>query len=183
MQQLKASFPANDIRLVLTPFRIDTTQPMDDALRNYVLGQWQNVHKTSGQPFDFRFTMPADFIYNTSLVCLSIKAFNKQLQEQNLEYLHALQHAFYTENKDLTNKEILIEIARNFAIEATLFADDISSKEVADELESDFMLCQQLAVQSYPTLMTEKDDSYSMLASGYTSYEELVTRIEASVTS
>jgi len=183
IQQLKESFPSNDIRLVLTPFRVDTTQPMDDALRNYVLGQWQNVHKISGQPFDFRFTMPVDFIYNTSLVCLSIKAFNKQLQEQKLEYLHALQHAFYTENKDLTNKEILIEIARNFAIEATLFADDISSKEVADELESDFMLCQQLAVQSYPTLMTEKDDSYSMLASGYTSYEELVTRIEAGVTS
>ncbi len=183
IQQLKESFPSNEIRLVLTPFRIDTTQPMDEALRKYVLGQWQNVHKTTGQPFDFRFSVPADFIYNTRLVCLSIKAFCKQLPWLKLEYLHALQHAFYTENKDLTNQEILTEIASNFAIEVTLFTDDCNSKEVADELESDFILCQQLAVQSYPTLMIEKDDGYSMLASGYTSYEELVERVEASVKS
>jgi len=183
LQQLKVSFPAYDIRLVLTPFRIDTTQPMDDALRNYVLGQWQNVHKTTGQPFDFRFAMPTDFIYNTRLVCLSIKAFIKQLPEQELDYLHSLQHVFYTENKDLTNEDILIEIANNFIIDTTLFADDISSKEIADQLESDFKLCQQLAIQSYPTLMTESDGSYAVLASGYTPYDELVVRIEASVTS
>lgn len=183
MQQLKASFPANDIRMVLTPFRIDTTQPMDDTLRNYVLGQWQNVHKTTGQPFDFGFAMPTDFIYNTRLVCLSIKAFSKQLPEQELDYLHALQHAFYTENKDLTNEDILIEIANNFVIDTTLFADDISSKEVSDQLESDFKLCQQLAIQSYPTLMTESDGSYAVLANGYTPYDELVVRVEASVTS
>lgn len=183
INQLKASFSNHDIHLVLTPFRIDTTQPMDDALRKYVLGQWQNVHKTTGQPFDFGFAMPADFIYNTRSVCLSIKAFSKQLAEQKLEYLHTLQHAFYTENKDLTNQEILIDIADNFAIDITLFVDDINSQECADELESDFELCQRLAVQSYPTLMTVKGDSYSILASGYTSYEEVVTRIEANVTS
>jgi len=182
IQQLKESFPANDIRLVLTPFRIDTTQPMDDALRNYVLGQWQNVHKITGQPFDFRFAMPTDFIYNTRLVCLSIKAFSKQFPEQELDYLHILQRAFYTENKDLANEEILIEIASNFAIDVTLFAEDLSSKGIADELKSDFKLCQQLAIQSYPTLMAENDGSYAMLASGYTPYEELVVRIEASVT-
>ncbi|MBT8125706.1 MAG: DsbA family protein [Gammaproteobacteria bacterium] len=183
MQRLKASFPANNIRLVLTPFRIDTMQPMDDALRNYVLGQWHNVHKATGQPFDFSFAMPIDFIYNTRLVCLSIKAFSKQLPEQELDFLHTLQHAFYTENKDLANEEILIELTSNYAIDQTLFADDINNNEIADELESDFKLCQQLAIQSYPTLMAENDSSYAMLASGYTPYEELVVRIEASVTS
>ena len=50
-------------------------------------------------------------------------------------------------------------------------------------LEQDFNLCQQLAIHSYPSLMTEKDGSYAMLASGYMPYEELVARIGASVAS
>ncbi len=183
IQQLKAAYPANNIRLVLTPFRIDTTQEMDDALRNYVLGQWKNVNQTTAQPFDFRFAMPVNFIYNTRLVCISIKAFSKQLPKQELEYLRALQHAFYVENKDLTNGEVLINIANNFSVDTNLFAEDLSSKEIAVELEKGFSLCQLLAVQSYPTLMTEEDGHYAMLVNGYMPYQEVVARIEGRITS
>ncbi len=183
IQQLKAAYPTHNIRLVLTPFRIDTTQAMDEALRNYVLGQWKNVNQTTAQPFDFRFAMPVEFIYNTRLVCHSIKAFSKQLPKQELEYLRALQHAFYAENKDLTNKGVLIDIANNFSVDANLFADDFSSNRIAVELEQDFSLCQLLAVQSYPTLMTEEDGRYAMLVNGYMPYQEVVARIEGRITS
>ncbi len=178
IQQLKAAYPTYSIRLVLTPFRIDTTQAMDDALRNHVLDPWKNVNKTTAQPFDFSFAMPAKFIYNTRLVCRSIKAFNKQRPQQELEYLRALQHAFYVENKDLTSEEVLIEVTNNFSVDANLFADDFSSKEIAVELEQDFSLSRLLAVQSYPTLMTEKDGRYAMLVNGYMPYQEVAARIE-----
>ena len=179
IQQLKAAHPANNIRLVLTPFRIDTTQAMDDALRNYVLGQWKNVSQTTAQPFDFRFAMPVNFIYNTRLVCISIKAFSKQLPKQELDYLRALQHAFYVENKDLTNEEVLIETANNFSVDANLFADDFSNKQITVELEQDFSLCQLLAVQSYPTLMIEEEGCYAMLVNGYMPYQEVADIIKA----
>ncbi|MGH1537819.1 MAG: DsbA family protein [Gammaproteobacteria bacterium] len=179
IQKIKALNKVDNIRLVLTPFRIDTTQPMDDALRNYVLGQWQKVHHTTEQSFDFRFAMPEEFIYNTRLVCLAIKAFNKQLPQQEFEYLHALQQAFYVENKDLTNQAVLIDIAEKFALDTKRFSDDLMSSEVSIALEEDFVLCQQLAVQSYPTLMTEKFGNYSVLVAGYCSYEDLATRVVA----
>lgn len=177
IQEIKKSLPENDIRLVLTPFRIDTTEPMDETLRNYVLGQWQKVHKTTGQPFDFRFTVPDGFIYNTSLVCLAIKAFSRQLPQLEFEYLHALQHAFYTENQDLTNQEVLVNAANKFAVNEILFVDDLNGRALIDVLKQDFILCKQLAVQSYPTLMLEKSGSYTVLATGHCSYEELATRI------
>ena len=115
IQRLRESFPENDIRFVLTPFRIDTAEPMDDVLRNYVLGQWEKVYQTTGQVFDFRFAMPANFIYNTRLACLAIKAFSKQLPQQEVKYLNALQYAFYAENKDLTKEAVLIDIANKLA--------------------------------------------------------------------
>jgi putative protein-disulfide isomerase len=127
--------------------------------------------------------MPVEFIYNTRLVCYAIKAFSKQLPKQELEYLRALQHAFYVENKDLTNEEVLIDIANNFSVDTNLFTDDVSSKEIAVELEQDFSLCQLLAVQSYPALMSEEDGRYAMLASGYRPYQEVAASIEGRITS
>lgn len=178
IQELKNSFPEDNIRVVLTPFRIDTDQPMDKALCGYVMGQWSNVYKTTGQAFDFNFSMPEDFIYNTRLACLSIKAFSKQLPHKELDYLHAIQHAFYTENKNLTDEAVLINIASNFLINEKRFTQDLSCGEVAKELALDFDLCQQLAVQSYPTLMAKDNDNYAVLASGYTSFEKLLTKID-----
>ena len=179
VQKLKKEYGANKIRLVLTPFRVDTTEPMDDALRNYVLGQWHKVHQTTGQAFDFRFAMPKDFIYNTTLVCLSIKAFCNQLIEQELDYMHDLQHLYYTKNQDLTNEDILIEIAEKFGLNTSQFKQDLHSELTKEELEKDFSMCQQLNVRSYPTLMLEQNDEYSVLANGYLSFTELQQRMES----
>ncbi|MEJ2115419.1 MAG: DsbA family protein [Gammaproteobacteria bacterium] len=178
IQKIKESKFVENISLILTPFRIDTTQPMDDELRNYILGQWHKVHQTTSQPFDFSFAMPAGFIYNTRLVCLAIKSFKKQIPELEFKYLHALQQAYYTENLDLTNQEMLINIANSFSVDNELFIRDLNNKNITEELEEDFSFCQHLNVQSYPTLMYEKFDSYAILSSGYTAYDELLTRIE-----
>lgn len=181
IQKIKQTFVANKIRLVLTPFRIDTTQPMDDVLRNYILDQWQKVHQSTGQAFDFRFSVPVDFIYNTRLVCLAIKAFSKQLAEQELEYFHALQNKFYTENKDLTNPQELVNIASEFQLDTRLFNDALHSDEIESALQQDFELCEKLAVRSYPTLMMERDSEYTMLANGYMPYMEVMARIESCI--
>jgi len=178
LASIKQTFPGHPIRLVLTPFRIDTTQPMDDRLRNYVLGQWQNVHKTTGQKFDFRFAMPEKFVYNTSLVCMAIKAFKKQLVLQELDYMHALQEKFYTLNKDITQQDALIEVTKDFAIDESLFVSDLNNETLVEELKNDFLLCQQLAVTSYPTLMKKTNNDYDVLANGYTKYDDVIVGVE-----
>jgi len=181
IQKLRNTKSVSHIRLVLTPFRIDTTEPMDDELRSYVLGQWHKVHQATQQPFDFRFAMPADFIYNTRLACLAIKAFSKQLPDQELDYVNALQHFYYTDNINITNRDELVNIARDFTLDVELFTQDLVDKKTAIELEQDFSLCQQLAVNSYPTLMIDKEGAYTLLANGNTQYQEVMRRIEASL--
>jgi putative protein-disulfide isomerase len=181
IQKLQQAYPENTIQAVLTPFRIDTNQPMDKSLRDYVMGQWRNVNRTTGQPFDFNFSMPEDFIYNTRLACLSIKAFCKQLPQQELEFLGAIQYSFYTENKDLTDINVLMDIANCYSINEKTFMEDLQGREVQNQLEQDFDLCRKLEVQSYPTLMTKQEDSYTMLVSGYNPFESVVTKINANL--
>lgn len=183
IQKLKRLFPTINIKVVLTPFRINTNQPMDESLREYVMGQWHNVHKATGQPFDFNFSMPEHFVYNTRLACLSVKAFCKQYPEKELEYLHALQYSFYAENKNLTDENVLVEIAGSFSLNTNKFIEDLRCSGIVNVLDLDFDLCKQYAVQSYPTLMYKSDKNYSVVASGYTSYDELVTCINTDAVS
>ena len=179
MQELEANYGKEKIRLVLTPFRVDTTEPMDDELRSYVLGQWHKVHETTGQVFNFRFAMPDDFIYNTTLVCLSIKAFTKQLAVQELEYMRVLQQAYYNENCDLTSEAVLLRITQKFDIDIELFKQDLFSEKVKLQLNKDFDLCRKLQVQSYPTLMLHQSDNYYIVAKGYASFEIVNQSIES----
>ena len=179
IQQLQTNYGANKIRLVLTPFRVDTTEPMDDALRNYVLGQWHKVQQVTGQAFDFRFAMPDDFIYNTTLVCLSIKALSKQLVAQEIEYMRVLQQAYYTENQNLTSEAVLLNLVQQFDLDIESFKQDLFDQQTRVELDEDFALCQQLAVQSYPTLMLYQQSDYHLIAKGYLPFQEVNQKIES----
>ena len=179
LQQINQDFAKQlNVRLVLAPFRIDTTAPMDNDLRDYVLQQWHNVHHTTGQKFDFSFEMNPEFIYDTKPACRAIKAFSKQQSEQELEFMHTIQAAFYTNNLDITNEDVLVDLLTNYEIDTGLFIKDLHAKKINSLLEEDFNYCQQLGVQGYPTLIGIKDNSITVMAYGYAPYTELKPKIE-----
>jgi len=174
VQQLQETYSAQlSLRIVLTPFRIDTHQAMDTELRNYVLDQWHKVHASTGQTFDFSFAVKNDFIYNTLLACKAIKAFARQCPEGETSFLHAIQKAFYTQNIDITDESNLVEIASNYKIDLSSFTKDMHSKQTEEYLEEDFTFCQQAGVNSYPTLLLQKQANTILLSNGYSPYSAL----------
>ncbi len=180
MQKIKTIFAKQiKLRLVLTPFRIDNTTPMDKSLRDYVLQQWYKVHHTTGQSFDFNFAMSADFIYNTKSTCLAIKAFSQQRPELELEFLNSIQAAFYTENLNVTNEEILVDLLRPYSVDIDQFIQDLHAKAVHNLLEEDFNFCKQLKVDAYPTLVGMKEDSITVLTHGYMPCADLEIKLKS----
>lgn len=177
IENLQQDYSDEAIRLVLTPFRVDTTEPMDEQLRNYVLGQWRKVHSATSQPFDFNFSVPENFIYNTTLVAKAIKVFKRLLPENELDFVKALQFAFYAQNQNITDESVLIELVNNFELDAEQFKKMLHSQNIDDELQQDFDLCQQLNIQSYPTLLYAKRNDYSLLSHGYLPYGELKQKV------
>jgi len=178
IQKIKKKF-ANEIeiRLALAPFRIDTTEPMDEKLRNYVLGQWHKVHAVTSQPFEFEFNMQNNFVYNTTLACLAIKAFSRQQALNELDYFNTIQEGFYVNNVDVTNKNNLIELAKHYAVNIELFIEDVDSSQTRASLQQDFEYCHNLGVNGYPTLLGIKSGKISMLSNGHTLYEDLEIKI------
>ena len=167
-----------DFRLVLSPFRVDSTEMMDETLRDYVLQQWHKVHETTAQPFDFTFQMEGDFVYNTKLTCLAIKSLCRQQPWSGLNILDTIQAAFYTKNLDVTHKDILVRLAEIYKVDTELFIEDLNSNDTAKLLDDDFSYCQRLGVLSFPTLVGIKEGAISMLACGFMPYTNIESKVK-----
>lgn len=179
IEQVQKTFAQEiDFRLVLVPFRIDTVEPMNEKLRNYVLEQWHKVHETTAQSFEFTFKMPKYFVYNTMPACLAIKAFTIQQPKNELKYLNTIHEAFYTKNIDVTNEKILINLAKNYEIEIDSFVEDINSTNIRTLLQKDFNYCQQLGANAYPTLIGIHNGKNTLLSHGFSPFEDLQIKIK-----
>jgi len=179
IQQIKDKFSAQcEFRLALAPFRVNTTEVMDAALRNYVLAQWHTVEQTTTQPFDFSFDVGTDFVYDTMPACRAIKALACQQAAYELNFLSAIQAAFYTQNLNVTSEQALTELAETYKVDVDLFIEDFHTNEINNLLDRDFSICQQLGVNSYPMLMGIKEDEELILANGFLPYLELEKKVQ-----
>jgi len=179
IQQIKDKFIAQfEFRLVLAPFRVNTVEVMDVALRNYVLAQWHKVELATTQPFDFTFDVGTEFVYDTMPACRAIKALASQQAKHELNFLSAIQAAFYTQNLNVTSEQVLTELAATFKVDVELFIEDFHANEINNLLDRDFSICQQLGVNSYPMLMGIKEDEVSILANGFSPYRELEKKVQ-----
>lgn len=178
IQQIKKHFAEQvEFRLVLAPLRVDTTEVMDDALRNYVLQQWHKVQQTTVQSFDFSFEMGDSFVYDTKPACRAIKSLCRQQPAHELSFLSAIQAAFYTKNSNITRENVLVELARCYKVDTALFVEDLYSSEIDKFLDEDFSYCQQLGVQGYPTLIGIQNGKLTMLVYGFLPYTSLESKV------
>ncbi len=179
IQHIKNNFNEQvDFRLVLAPFRVDTTEAMDEALRDYVLVQWRKVHETTAQSFNFTFQMEDDFVYNTKLACLAIKSLCRLQPGSEVKILDTIQTAFYTKNLNVTHEDDLVQFAENYKVNTDLFVEYLHSNETEKLLDDDFSYCQRLGVLSFPTLTGIKKGTISMLAYGYMPYNNLESNVK-----
>ena len=174
IQQIKNNFAQQiGFRLVLGPFRVDATAAMSDALRTYVLEQWHKVQQTTTQPFDFTFQMGDDFVYDTLPACRAIKSFVRQHPVYEMEFLHAIQAAFYIKNSNVTREDVLIELAEKHQANTNLFIQGLHCNATITALHEDFGYDVQLGIQGYPALIGIHNGQATMLANGFLPYTSL----------
>ncbi|MBF0380778.1 MAG: DsbA family protein [Magnetococcales bacterium] len=171
------------IQLVMGGLRTGNSQPMDENLRNYVLGHWVNVHQASGQPFNFAFKMAKDFVYDTEFACRAIKTADhmapSQGSEAALNILENIQRDFYEFNRDVTKLDVLQKAAENCGLDGTKFSDLFSSNPIKQSCQEDFVRARKLTATGFPTLVGEKNGQFTTLAPGYTSPDKLLAVVDS----
>lgn len=186
LSALKAQFPEIALEVIVGGVRAGETEVMDEKMKQFRLSHWARVEKMSGLPFNRdAFAALEGFVYDTEPVCRAVVT-SRQLAPKAdiLAVFRALQHAFYAEGRDTTDGSILAEVAvgalhkQGVELTAEEFLEHWQSSQIIRDTGADFSKARELGVQSFPTLVVERDARLYLLSQGYASGAELAQRLD-----
>ncbi|MCU0838073.1 MAG: DsbA family protein [Rhodospirillales bacterium] len=166
------------VRLIAGGLRIGTTEPMDQRAKDYVRHHWGQVQAMTGQPFDFAFFERRHFLYDTLPACRAAVAMRNLIPDHALEGFAAIQRAFYAENRDVTQIDVLADIAAAAGIDRETFLAVYGSDEVGESLAADLAAVKALDVSGFPALLIADEGGAALLTVGYRSFAALQPLID-----
>jgi len=164
---------------VMGGLRAGNTVPTDAAFREEILHHWRSVHARTGQPFAFEDALPDGFIYDTEPPCRAVVAANQLNFKGILDFLHALQNAFYAARCDITRTEELVNIAKQQGIDHDGFLEMFHLPKTLAQTEANFQFTRDFGVRGFPTIVLLGKDSASLLTAGYVPIDELTARVDS----
>lgn len=170
IEAIEARFgPSLPIRLIMGGLRPWTKEPMSAHDRGDVRSHWEHVHEASGRPFDFGFFDRERFIYDTEPPCRALVVLRRRGMATGLAALRRIHRAFYAENRDVTDTDVLAGLAGEFGIDAATFRDEFESAPTVEETRGDFAITHSAGIRGFPTLIAGEGDNpeYALITNGF----------------
>lgn len=165
---VRDAYPEAAFRLVLGGLRPGAAaQPLEGELRDYLRQAWARVRERSGQPFNLSVLEWTDFLYDTDPPSRAVVAMREIAANRELDYFFALQQAFYSEGRDITQKDVQADIAASLGVDAAVLREALNSEGLGERTRSDYEFSRSLGVGGFPTLLASVDGTFKLLASGF----------------
>ena len=177
LSDLLARHSGMQVDLVMGGLRAYNTNVMDAAMKDTLRGHWEQVSQASGQPFSQDLFERDDFIYDTEPACRAVVVARSQAPELALSLMRAIQTAFYRDGRDVTQGDVLADIAAETGLQRDLFIAAWNSQEAQDAARADFMSTQRPGAQGFPTLAMVENSQLYFIANGYTKADVLDERL------
>jgi putative protein-disulfide isomerase len=156
------------IKLLMGGLRPGNVQPMRDKDAEYIRGAWANVNKASGQPFDFAFFDRTGFVYDTEPACRAVVVARHMNSGGALAFMHRLQTAFYANNRDITDENVLADLAGEAGLDRTGFLETFRSPHAINATLQDFSVAIDAGVRGFPTLIAgTQAGGYQIVTHGF----------------
>ncbi len=157
-----------------------TRNPMTDDDKATIRHHWDEVGKRSGQPFDMSFFERDGFVYDTEPACRAVCLMRRTATDRTFDYLDRVQRAFYAENADVTDPDILAALAGEVAkADPEPFRRALAEPVSFYETAGDFHTSRQLGVTGYPTVILRSGKEFALLSQGFQPYDALKAAIDA----
>ena len=162
------------VRLLLGGLRPGTTEAMDEATKSMISEHWGHVQERTGQPFDFAFFDRERFVYDTEPPSRAIVAARQNSLDTAFDLIKRIQSAFYAENGDVTDRDILGDLAVESGMDREAFAELFDSEEMKQETLDDFAASRRAGINGFPALIAGSDsEGYEVITIGYRPWEEV----------
>ncbi len=162
--------------LLLGGINLGADRPLTDALLPRFRQLWRDVSAVTGQAFCGHFP-PAPFVYNSRSACRAVAAYRAVTGEDALDYLAAMQRAFFGAARDVGRREVQLELAALGGAPLAAFRAALDDPELWQALEAEFEASRQYGTQALPSTLIEVGGHRSLLAGGYLDAPTLLSEV------
>jgi putative protein-disulfide isomerase len=177
--QVQAALPRQvPLRYIMGGLAPDSDVPMPDAMRLKLRQTWHTIAEHTGAEFNFAFWDTCEPRRSTYPACRAVIAAGMQDEEQLPPMVYAIQQAYYLQARNPSDQATLVALAGEIGLDAAQFAADLVSDKVEDRFRADLYFAANLGVRGFPSLVVERDDTFYLVASGYSPAPPIIERIE-----
>lgn len=168
-QEIVAGVPDSVcVKRILGGLAPDTDQAMPIDMQDKLKGIWQKIQQTvPGTPFNLEFWEKCSPRRSTYAACRAVIAARRQHAGYEEDMILAIQRAYYLEARNPADRDTLIELADEMALDRTLFAAELENPAVHEELLKEIAFTGRLEVRGFPTLLLEKEGRFSDIRHDY----------------
>ena len=160
--------------LVLGGLRGKGEMRWDESSKRYLQGHWEQVAKSTGQPFSNTLFEKEYFDYDTYPACKAVLCVRELFGMQKaFEYLHTIQKAFYSEGKDITQLEVLIDLLNFIDVDEKDFKTFFKSDRAELLMEHDFAKARSMGANAFPSVVIIDEEGHMVCQKGYRNLLEM----------
>jgi len=177
LSKLLERHPESQLDLVMGGLRPFNTQAMSAEFKGMLREHWRHVSAASGLPFSEAILDRDDFVYDTEPPCRAVVTARNQDPAKAYPYLKAVQLAFYRDGREVTDGDVLADIASECGYQRDTFRMSLDSELMREQTKSDFSTTQSLGVGGFPTLGVGYGSQLFLVTSGYVTEDVLEYRL------
>lgn len=157
------------IRLVMGGLRPGTETPMTDQAKTEIAGHWTHVTEATGLPFDPAVLARPGFVYDTDPAARAVVWVRRQDADKALTLLERLHAAFYAQNRDVTDPQVLAGLISELGEDGQAFLEAFDGEDLKHETWADYGVSQRAGVTGFPTLVAgpNAEGTYGVVTRGF----------------
>lgn len=169
--------PSTEVDWIMGGLAPDSTQPMDNALRQTIASYWHKIKAVSQVTFNHDFWANNTPYRSTYPACRAVIAAESLRPGSAPQMAKAVQSAYYLEARNPSLEETLVGCAAAIDLDVAQFSTSLNSDDTEHVFQQHLAVTRQLQVTGFPALfwVDERNQAYP-LALGFTPAETLAQR-------
>ena len=174
LQKLQETLPGDTkISLVLGGLRSKGDQVWNIEFRSYLKENWTNVQARTGQVFNMDLLDKEVFEYDTEPACRAVVVVRELDERRQFSFFRELQKAFYTQSKDISLTDVLVDIVEENGLDKREFLNLFESEKMKEKTRNDSYKARSMGANAFPSLVFIDEEGHLCVVKGYKSFEEI----------
>lgn len=158
----------------------DSDVEMPQAMQNDIQSYWRKIENyIPGAQFNFDFWTNNKPRRSTYRSCRAVICARTQQFEKQFEMVRLIQNAYYQQAKNPSDRDTLIACAKQCELDIERFENDLDAPYTNDLLKVEMLQCRDLGLNSFPSLLLEKDGEYISIGLDYNNAQTMIEQIKA----